>query len=120
PADPPWAGRVKVRRPCLIPARAGAGAYVVPREKCIAHHPPASRTRPARDLQWWARFARRRDDMPHERFQSCIDACVQCAEACEHCADACLHEEDVTALADCVRLDRDCAEVCWLAAAFMC
>jgi hypothetical protein len=57
--------------------------------------------------------------MAHERLRSCIDACVRCAEACEHCADACLHEEDVTAMADCVRLDRDCADVCWLMAAFL-
>jgi hypothetical protein len=44
---------------------------------------------------------------------------VRCAEACEHCADACLGEADVKMMAGCVRLDRDCAEACWLAAAFM-
>ena len=56
--------------------------------------------------------------MTHEHHRSCIDACVRCAEVCEHCADACLGEADVKDLAECIRLDRDCAELCWLAAGF--
>lgn len=54
-----------------------------------------------------------------ERFSESIDACHACAIACEHCADACLSEEHVSALIDCIRLDRDCAEVCRLAAAMI-
>ena len=57
--------------------------------------------------------------MAHQQHQSCIEACVRCAQECEHCADACLSEADVQAMAECIRLDRDCAEACWLAAAFM-
>jgi hypothetical protein len=57
--------------------------------------------------------------MAHEKFASCIDACVKCGEACEHCANACLSEQDVKKMAECIRLDRDCAEMCWLAAALM-
>lgn len=50
---------------------------------------------------------------------SCIQACNACALACEHCAAACLGEHDVAAMAACIRLDRDCADLCRLAAAFM-
>jgi hypothetical protein len=51
--------------------------------------------------------------MSHQEWQTCMEACVRCAEACEHCADACLNEPDVAAMAECIRLDRDCAESCW-------
>jgi len=58
--------------------------------------------------------------MTHNHWRSCSDACIRCAEACEHCAASCLQEADVGSMADCIRLDRDCAEACWLAAGFMC
>lgn len=57
--------------------------------------------------------------MSHEQYLDCIEACNTCAAACEHCATACLHEKDVTAMADCIRLNRDCADICGLAAAWM-
>lgn len=57
--------------------------------------------------------------MSHEQYQSCIEACFRCAEACEHCATACLGEADVAKMAECIRLDRDCADICLLAAAYM-
>ncbi|MGN6546412.1 MAG: four-helix bundle copper-binding protein [Aureliella sp.] len=57
--------------------------------------------------------------MTHQEFQSCIQACIECAQACEHCATACLSERDVAKMAPCIRLDRDCAGMCWQAAAFM-
>lgn len=57
--------------------------------------------------------------MSHQKYQACIDSCIQCAQACEHCANACLSEADVQAMANCVRLDKDCAAFCWLTAAFM-
>ncbi len=44
--------------------------------------------------------------------KSCIAACVECLVACEVCAAACLNEKDVKQLADCIRLDADCAEAC--------
>lgn len=50
--------------------------------------------------------------MPHQQMQSCIDACNQCAQACDHCAAACLQEKDVKALARCIQLDIDCAQIC--------
>lgn len=57
--------------------------------------------------------------MTHEQYQSCLDACVRCALACEHCATACLAEPDTGAMAKCIRLNQDCAAICWLAASFM-
>lgn len=57
--------------------------------------------------------------MAHEQFQSCIDECNACADACDHCAAACLSEQDVQAMARCVKLDMDCAQICRLAAAYM-
>ena len=52
--------------------------------------------------------------MSHHQHHSCIEACVACAQECEHCGAACLEESDVTALAECIRVNRDCAEMCWL------
>ncbi|HEX6265313.1 MAG TPA: four-helix bundle copper-binding protein [Burkholderiales bacterium] len=57
--------------------------------------------------------------MPHQQFQSCIDACNDCAVACDHCAASCLNEKDVKAMARCIRLDMDCAALCRLAAGYM-
>lgn len=57
--------------------------------------------------------------MTHEQFRSCIDGCVRCAEECDHCASVCLSEQDVKSLAECIRLDMDCAEICWTAASSM-
>lgn len=52
-------------------------------------------------------------------MRSCINACVECAEACEKCASACLAEVDVAEMVNCIRLDRDCAAICWMAASFI-
>lgn len=57
--------------------------------------------------------------MAHQEHRSCIDACVRCAQECEHCANACLGEPEVEKMTECVRLDRDCAELCWTAAGYM-
>ena len=57
--------------------------------------------------------------MPTSAHQACIDACIRCAQACENCHDACLQEKDVAKMAECIRLDKDCSEICWTAAAFM-
>jgi len=49
----------------------------------------------------------------------CIDACNECATLCNQCAAACLAEDDVKALAKCIALDLDCAELCRIAASCM-
>lgn len=46
------------------------------------------------------------------RYHDCIEACVACLVACEVCSDACLGESDVKMMVGCIRLDRDCADVC--------
>ena len=45
-------------------------------------------------------------------YHACLEACVECLVACEMCSDACLDENDVKKMAQCIRLDRDCAEAC--------
>jgi hypothetical protein len=57
--------------------------------------------------------------MAHHENKKCIDACIRCAQECEHCAEACLGEENVGMMAGCIRLDKDCAAMCWTTAAFM-
>ncbi|RPD48021.1 four-helix bundle copper-binding protein [Hymenobacter sediminis] len=51
--------------------------------------------------------------------QAVLDALSRCVVACELCADACLHEENVQMMVPCIRLDRDCADICRLTAAFI-
>ena len=57
--------------------------------------------------------------MAHEHYRSYIEACQRCAQECEHCRGACLNEPDVASMTECIRLDSDCAEICWMAAGFM-
>lgn len=44
---------------------------------------------------------------------------IKCITACETCADKCLDEDNVKMMADCIRLDRDCADACTMAARFL-
>lgn len=41
-----------------------------------------------------------------------IDAANECAVVCSACASACLSEPDAAAMAQCVRDDLDCADLC--------
>ncbi|MBH0229172.1 four-helix bundle copper-binding protein [Halobacillus yeomjeoni] len=50
--------------------------------------------------------------MSHENYQKVIDALHECMEACNHCYDACLQEDDINPMAQCIRLDRECADIC--------
>jgi hypothetical protein len=45
-----------------------------------------------------------------------IDAANACAVACSACASACLSEPDAAAMAQCVRDDLDCADLCGVTA----
>lgn len=49
----------------------------------------------------------------------CIATCYRCAAACDHCAVACLAEENVAQMAQCIKLDMDCADACRFTAATM-
>ena len=57
--------------------------------------------------------------MSHEKFQKQINALFECATMCEHCSSSCLEEEDVKMMAGCIRLDRDCADICRLTATLL-
>ncbi len=57
--------------------------------------------------------------MSHQKYQSCIAACYECAVECSHCGSECLNEQDSKALARCIKLDQDCAAICFLAIAAM-
>ena len=76
----------------------------------------------ARDVSTFQRFRCLCDgviSMAHQKNQACIEACIRCAQECEHCHNACLGEKDVAMMAECIRLDKDCAEICWSAAGYM-
>ncbi|WP_293300311.1 four-helix bundle copper-binding protein [Pedobacter sp. UBA4863] len=45
-----------------------------------------------------------------------IEKLLKCMQACEQCATACLQETEVTPMAKCIALDRDCADICALTA----
>lgn len=57
--------------------------------------------------------------MIQQQFQSCVEACNLCADACDFCAISCLQEADPKAMARCIALDIDCAQLCRLAAGYM-
>jgi hypothetical protein len=61
----------------------------------------------------------RRTTMSHQTYQECLDACNACQVTCLHCAVACLNEPSPAELADCIRLDLDCAELCQTAVGYM-
>lgn len=43
---------------------------------------------------------------------------LECQETCNQCFSACLKEDHVKMMAECMRLDRDCADICGLVASF--
>lgn len=57
--------------------------------------------------------------MLNEKYKECIEACKDCADACDTCSVACLQEDNVAAMANCIRLDIDCAAMCRLAVSAM-
>ncbi|MBS7528960.1 four-helix bundle copper-binding protein [Hazenella sp. IB182353] len=54
--------------------------------------------------------------MSHDQYQSIILNLQECVQACNHCYDACLQEDDVKMMRQCIRLDRECADICALLA----
>lgn len=50
------------------------------------------------------------------KHHALIQQLLDCAAACENCASSCLDEDDVTPMAHCIEIDRDCADICNLAA----
>jgi hypothetical protein len=52
-------------------------------------------------------------------FERCLRACNECADACDDCSTACLNEPDIRSMAECIRLNMDCAAICRLAAGYI-
>ncbi|WP_331248193.1 four-helix bundle copper-binding protein [Evansella clarkii] len=48
-------------------------------------------------------------------LEEVYEAIEDCLRACNQCYDACLEEEDISHLRDCIRTDRECANICELA-----
>ena len=42
-----------------------------------------------------------------------------CATLCDVCYNGCLNEEDVSVMARCIELDRECADICRLTASLL-
>lgn len=47
-----------------------------------------------------------------ETLETVAQAVFECQQACNKCFDGCLNEENIKPLTDCIRLDRECADVC--------
>ena len=50
--------------------------------------------------------------MDTQSVTRCLEACMECLETCNSCADACIAEQNVSMLKHCIRLNRDCADIC--------
>lgn len=48
-----------------------------------------------------------------------VQRAINCQFACNMCFDACLEEDDVKMLTDCIRYDRECADICGIAVDFV-
>lgn len=48
-----------------------------------------------------------------------ISDIVDCQAACNHCFNACLEEKDVKTMAQCIKLNRDCSEICSVVMSFV-
>jgi len=47
-----------------------------------------------------------------EKKAELINALGECVNTCNHCFSACLKEDDIKMMVQCIRLDKECAEVC--------
>lgn len=47
-----------------------------------------------------------------EKKQELIHILGECVNTCNHCFSACLKEDNIKMMTDCIRLDKECAEVC--------
>lgn len=57
--------------------------------------------------------------MSNEQLQNCIEECLKCMVICNQCYKACLSEGHAGHMSRCIQLDRDCADICQLAASMM-
>jgi hypothetical protein len=47
-------------------------------------------------------------------YHSLINILLECARACEHCSSKCLEEKEIIHLIHCIKLNRECADICLL------
>jgi hypothetical protein len=47
-------------------------------------------------------------------LNTCVEACFNCAQTCLRCADACLGEKALDELRHCIRINLDCADICYV------
>ncbi len=57
--------------------------------------------------------------MKSERTNELEHQLIKCMTACETCATLCLEEDDVKKMVRCIKIDRDCADICLLTAQFV-
>lgn len=57
--------------------------------------------------------------MNNQLNKTAITALNECATACNHCLTSCLQEQDVQSMTGCIKLDRDCADICQLVSSFL-
>ncbi|WP_301626353.1 four-helix bundle copper-binding protein [Paenibacillus apis] len=50
--------------------------------------------------------------MIQEKYRECIEACLACMNACNYCYVSSLKEYELAMLRECIRLDRECADIC--------
>lgn len=48
-----------------------------------------------------------------------LDTVFECQKTCNNCFYACLKEDDMKMMAECIRLDRECADLCGLVVDFV-
>ncbi|GAB6931406.1 four-helix bundle copper-binding protein [Paenibacillus sp. JCM 10914] len=53
------------------------------------------------------------------KYKQTIEAALECMNACNVCYVSCLKEYELAMLRDCITLDRECADICSLAAQAM-
>ena len=52
--------------------------------------------------------------MSEHLYEKALKGLYACMEACNRCFDACLREENTDMLTDCIRTNRECADMCAL------
>ncbi|MEF2965111.1 four-helix bundle copper-binding protein [Paenibacillus sp. M1] len=50
--------------------------------------------------------------MIQEKYRETIEACLECMNACNYCYVSSLKEYELAMLRECIRFDRECADIC--------
>ena len=57
--------------------------------------------------------------MEYKELIACIDACLECATRCDQCAVSSLKEKELARMRTSIRLNMECATICYAAAELM-